>query len=66
MSRTKKQQPEPIRIDMSKKGDGSGLGEALVEAMLSGRPVVMFDSTSPETPEFGFGLEIGLAEGGAE
>ena len=47
---------EPIRIDMSRKDNG--LGEALMEAMLSGRPIVMHDSTKPELGEVVLGMEL--------
>ncbi|MFE2047917.1 hypothetical protein ACFXAS_05380 [Streptomyces sp. NPDC059459] len=47
---------EPIRVDMASKDEG--LGEALMEAMLSGRPIVMFESGRPELGEVGFGLEV--------
>ncbi|WP_432091079.1 hypothetical protein [Streptomyces sp. NRRL F-5630] len=48
---------EPIRIDMSTK-DSESFGAALFEAMFSGRPLVMHDSTRPDIPEVGFGMEI--------
>lgn len=52
---------EPIRIDMASEDDG--LGEALMEALLTGRPIVMFESGRPELGEVGFGLEVeGLGE----
>ncbi|WP_435597121.1 hypothetical protein [Streptomyces anulatus] len=53
---------EPIRIDMSQKDNG--LGEALMEAMFTGRPLVMFDSTRPELGDVGMGVDVGVAEGG--
>jgi hypothetical protein len=53
--------PEPIRVDMA--ADDNSLGDALMEALLSGRPIVMFESGRPELGEVGFGLEIeGLAD----
>jgi hypothetical protein len=48
--------PEPIRIDMA--SEDNGLGEALMQAMLTGRPIVMFESGRPELGEVGFGLEV--------
>lgn len=54
--------PEPIRIDMSQKNNG--LGEALMEAMFSGRPLVMFDSTRPELGDFGMGMDVAVADSG--
>lgn len=54
---------EPIRIDMGTK-DREGFGEALIEAMFTGRPLVMHDSTRPEVPEVGFGMDIEAAEPG--
>lgn len=47
---------DPIRIDMARKDEG--LGEALMEALLTGRPIVMFESGRPELGEVGFGLEV--------
>lgn len=52
--------PEPIRVDMG--AENNGLGEALVEAMLSGRPIVLHDSNHPQLPDFGFGMELGTVE----
>lgn len=53
--------PEPIRIDMAT--EDNNLGDALMEALLSGRPIVMFESGRPELGEVGFGLEVeGLAD----
>jgi hypothetical protein len=52
---------EPIRVDMGQ--EDNGLGEALMEALLTGRPIVMFESGRPELGEVGFGMEVeGLAE----
>lgn len=48
---------EPIRIDMAE--EDNGLGEALMEALLSGRPIVMYESGRPELGEVGFGMELG-------
>jgi len=48
---------EPIRVDMA--AEDNSLGDALMEALLSGRPIVMFESGRPELGEVGFGLEIG-------
>jgi len=53
---------EPIRIDMSQKDNG--LGEALMEAMFTGRPLVMFDSTRPELGDVGMGMDVSAVEGG--
>jgi hypothetical protein len=50
---------DPIRVDMSRKDNG--LGEAIMTALLSGRPLVMHDSTRPHVPEFGVGMEIEAA-----
>ncbi|MFC1260693.1 MULTISPECIES: hypothetical protein [Streptomyces] len=47
---------DPIRIDMA--AEDNGLGEALMEALLTGRPLVMFESGRPELGEVGFGLEV--------
>lgn len=53
--------PEPIRIDMA--AEDNGLGEALMEALLTGRPIVMFESGRPELGEVGFGVDVeGLDE----
>lgn len=54
---------EPIRIDMSDKD--SNFGEAFMQALLTGQPLVMFDSAHPEAGEVGLGLDLGVAEGGA-
>ncbi|MCX5584223.1 hypothetical protein [Streptomyces erythrochromogenes] len=54
---------EPIRIDMSDKG--SSFGEAFMQALLTGRPLVMFDSSNPEAGEVGMGLELDVLEDGA-
>lgn len=53
---------EPIRIDMSQKDNG--LGEALMEAMFTGRPLVMFDSTRPELGDVGMGLDLEVTNSG--
>lgn len=47
---------DPIRIDMAR--EDNGLGEALMEALLTGRPIVMFESGRPELGEVGFGVEV--------
>ncbi|MFF6847058.1 hypothetical protein [Streptomyces antimycoticus] len=49
----------PIRVDMG--AEDNGLGEKLMEAMLTGRPLVMFDSNRPELGEVGMGLDVELA-----
>ena len=48
--------PEPIRVDMGQ--DDNSLGDALMEALLTGRPIVMFESGRPELGEVGIGMEI--------
>ena len=54
----------PIRIDMS--AEDNGLGEAIMTALLTGRPIVMHDSTRPELGEVGFGMDVSpVDEGGA-
>jgi hypothetical protein len=54
---------DPIRVDMG--AEDNGLGEAIMTALLSGRPVIMNDSTRPEVPEVGIGMDIEmLPEGG--
>ncbi|MFF7184657.1 hypothetical protein ACFZAR_05360 [Streptomyces sp. NPDC008222] len=55
--------PEPIRVDMAAEDDS--LSNALMEALLTGRPIVMFESGRPELGEVGFGMEIEEVEGGA-
>lgn len=53
--------PEPIRVDMG--AEDNNLGEALMEALLTGRPIVMFESGRPELGEVGLGMEVeGLAD----
>lgn len=53
--------PEPIRVDMG--AEDNGLGGKLMEALLTGRPLVMFQSDRPELGEVGIGMEIdGLAD----
>lgn len=47
---------DPIRVDMS--AENNGLGEAIMEALLSGRPLVMHDSSKPELGEVGLGMEL--------
>jgi hypothetical protein len=56
--------PEPIRIDMG--AEDNGLGEALMEALLSGRPIIMHESGRPELGEVGIGMEIDAVEGGGD
>lgn len=51
---------DPIRVDMG--AENNGLGEALVEALFSGRPIVLHDSSRPQLPDFGFGMELGTVE----
>jgi hypothetical protein len=54
---------DPIRVDMGAKDNA--LGEAIMAALLSGRPLVMHDSTRPEVPEVGIGMDLEmLPEGG--
>jgi hypothetical protein len=47
---------EPIRVDMG--AEDNNLGDALMEALFTGRPIVMFESGRPELGEVGFGMEI--------
>ncbi|MEU6397821.1 hypothetical protein ABZ867_12675 [Streptomyces cinnamoneus] len=54
---------EPIRIDMNDK-DGDAFGAAFMEALISGRPLVMFDSANPEAGEVGMGLDLNVIDGG--
>lgn len=54
---------EPIRVDMG--AEDNDLGEKLMEALLTGRPLVMFQSGRPELGEVGIGMEIADAEGEA-
>ncbi|MGW6703551.1 hypothetical protein ACWGDE_01475 [Streptomyces sp. NPDC054956] len=56
--------PESIRIDMND-GDGEAFGAAFMEALFTGRPLVMFDSAHPEAGEVGMGIDLDVAEGGA-
>lgn len=55
--------PEPIRIDMNDK-DGEAFGAAFMEALFTGRPLVMFDSANPHAGEVGMGLDLDVTEGG--
>lgn len=55
---------EPIRIDMNDK-DGTSFGAAFMEALFTGRPLVMFDSANPEAGEVGMGLDLDVIEDGA-
>ena len=50
---------DPIRVDMGQ--EDNSLGDALMEALLTGRPIVMFESGRPELGEVGFGLEVDQA-----
>lgn len=54
---------EPIRIDMS--NEDENFGEAFMQALLTGRPLVMFDSAHPQAGEVGMGLDLAAAEGEA-
>lgn len=47
---------DPIRVDMAAEDDS--LSDALMQAPLTGRPIVMFESGRPELGEVGFGMEI--------
>lgn len=54
---------DPIRVDMSDKD--ANFGEAFMQALMTGRPLVMFDSANPEVGEVGMGVDIDVIDGGA-
>jgi hypothetical protein len=49
-------EPKPIPYDICATDEANG--EALLDALLTGRPLAMFDSTKPEIPPFLLGMEL--------